>query len=327
VETIGSPWMWAGFVAFVVAMLALDLGVLNRKAHVVGPREALGWSAAWVGLALAFGAWVFFQFGAAKGEEFLAGYLVEKSLSVDNLFVFVVLFAALGIPRALQHRVLFWGILSALVLRAAMIVGGAALLDRFHWLLYVFGGFLLFTGVKLWLHRAEAEDPGAGKVLALVRRLVPSTPRLAGQAFFVREGGRWVATPLFLALASIEVADVVFAVDSIPAVFAVTSDPFVVFTSNIFAILGLRALYFLLADMVGRFAYLKTGLSAVLVFVGAKMLVAGWVKVPPAASLSVIAGILAVSVGASLWRTRSRAVAAVAVPAEEGRVAEQRRAA
>jgi tellurite resistance protein TerC len=319
--------MWAGFVAFVVAMLALDLGVLNRKAHVVGPREALGWSAAWVGLALAFGAWVFFQFGAAKGEEFLAGYLVEKSLSVDNLFVFVVLFAALGIPRALQHRVLFWGILSALVLRAAMIVGGAALLDRFHWLLYVFGGFLLFTGVKLWRHRAEAEDPGAGKVLALVRRLVPSTPRLDGQAFFVREGGRWVATPLFLALASIEVADVVFAVDSIPAVFAVTSDPFVVFTSNIFAILGLRALYFLLADMVGRFAYLKTGLSAVLVFVGAKMLVAGWVKVPPAASLSVIAGILAVSVGASLWRTRSRAVAAVAVPVEEGRVAEQRRAA
>jgi tellurite resistance protein TerC len=319
--------MWAGFVAFVVAMLALDLGVLNRKAHVVGPREALGWSAAWVGLALAFGAWVFFQFGAAKGEEFLAGYLVEKSLSVDNLFVFVVLFAALGIPRALQHRVLFWGILSALVLRAAMIVGGAALLDRFHWLLYVFGGFLLFTGVKLWRHRAEAEDPGAGKVLALVRRLVPSTPRLEGQAFFVREGGRWVATPLFLALASIEVADVVFAVDSIPAVFAVTSDPFVVFTSNIFAILGLRALYFLLADMVGRFAYLKTGLSAVLVFVGAKMLVAGWVKVPPAASLSVIAGILAVSVGASLWRTRSRAVAAVAVPAEEGSVAEQRRAA
>jgi tellurite resistance protein TerC len=319
--------MWAGFVAFVVAMLALDLGVLNRKAHVVGPREALGWSAAWVGLALAFGAWVFFQFGAAKGEEFLAGYLVEKSLSVDNLFVFVVLFAALGIPRALQHRVLFWGILSALVLRAAMIVGGAALLDRFHWLLYVFGGFLLFTGVKLWRHRAEAEDPGAGKVLALVRRLVPSTPRLEGQAFFVREGGRWVATPLFLALASIEVADVVFAVDSIPAVFAVTSDPFVVFTSNIFAILGLRALYFLLADMVGRFAYLKTGLSAVLVFVGAKMLVAGWVKVPPAASLSVIAGILAVSVGASLWRTRSRAAAAVAVPVEEGRVAEQRRAA
>jgi tellurite resistance protein TerC len=319
--------MWAGFVAFVVAMLALDLGVLNRKAHVVGPREALGWSAAWVGLALAFGAWVFFQFGAAKGEEFLAGYLVEKSLSVDNLFVFVVLFAALGIPRALQHRVLFWGILSALVLRAAMIVGGAALLDRFHWLLYVFGGFLLFTGVKLWRHRAEAEDPGAGKVLALVRRLVPSTPRLEGQAFFVREGGRWVATPLFLPLASIEVADVVFAVDSIPAVFAVTSDPFVVFTSNIFAILGLRALYFLLADMVGRFAYLKTGLSAVLVFVGAKMLVAGWVKVPPAASLSVIAGILAVSVGASLWRTRSRAVAAVAVPAEEGSVAEQRRAA
>jgi tellurite resistance protein TerC len=311
--------MWAGFVTFVVAMLALDLGVLNRKAHVVGPREALSWSAVWVGLALAFGGWVFFQFGAAKGEEYLAGYLVEKSLSVDNLFVFVVLFAALGIPRELQHRVLFWGILSALVLRAVMIVGGAALLDRFHWLLYVFGGFLLFTGVKLWLHRAEAEDPAAGRVLAWVRRLVPSTPRIEGQAFFVREGGRWVATPLFLALASIEIADVVFAVDSIPAVFAVTEDPFIVFTSNIFAILGLRALYFLLADMVGRFAYLKTGLSAVLVFVGMKMLAAGWVKVPPAISLSVIAGILAVSVGASVWKVRAEErIARAATPVKEG---------
>jgi tellurite resistance protein TerC len=312
--------MWAGFVSFVVAMLALDLGLLNRKAHVVGPREALGWSAVWVGLALAFGAWVAFQFGAAKGEEFLAGYLVEKSLSVDNLFVFVVLFAALGIPRELQHRVLFWGILSALVLRAVMIVGGAALLDRFHWLLYVFGGFLLYTGLKLWRHRAEADDPGASRVLAWVRRVVPSTTRLEGQAFFVREGGRWVGTPLFLALASIEVADVVFAVDSIPAVFAVTEDPFIVFTSNIFAILGLRALYFLLADMVGRFAYLKTGLSAVLVFVGTKMLVAGWVKVPPAVSLSAIAGILTAAIAASLWKARARV--RVPIPgraADEGR--------
>jgi len=321
VETIASPWMWAAFVAFVVAMLALDLGVLNRKAHVVGPREALGWSAVWVGMALAFAAWVFVHFGADTGEEFLAGYLVEKSLSVDNLFVFVVLFAALGIPRELQHRVLFWGILSALVLRAAMIVGGAALLDRFHWLVYVFGGFLLYTGLKLWRHRAEAEDPGASKVLELVRRIVPSTPRLHGQAFFVREGGRRVATPLFLALASIEVADVVFAVDSIPAVFAVTSDPFVVFTSNIFAILGLRALYFLLADMMGRFAYLKAGLSAVLVFVGTKMLAASWVKVPPAVSLSVIGGILAVAIGASLWRSRAGAAPPVPAPppAPEGR--------
>jgi tellurite resistance protein TerC len=319
VETIGSPWMWAGFVAFVVAMLALDLGVLNRKAHAVGPREALAWSAVWVGLALAFGAWVFFRFGAAKGEEYLAGYLVEKSLSVDNLFVFVVLFAALGIPRELQHRVLFWGILSALGLRAVMIVGGAALLDRFHWLLYVFGGFLLFTGVKLWLHRSAAEDPAASRVLGWVRRVVPSSPRIEGQAFFVRDGGRWVATPLFLALASIEIADVVFAVDSIPAVFAVTEDPFIVFTSNIFAILGLRALYFLLADMVGRFAYLKTGLSAVLVFVGMKMLAAGWVKVPPAISLSAIGGILAISVAASVWRGRVQATVALpAPPVKEG---------
>ena len=318
VESVGTPGAWIGFVTFVVAMLALDLGVLNRKAHVVGPREALAWSALWVGMALGFAALVFVHFGAARGEEFLAAYLVEKSLSVDNLFVFVVLFGALGIPRELQHRVLFWGILSALVLRAAMIVGGAALLQRFHWLIYVFGCFLLFTGVKLWRHRADAEDPGAGRVLGWVRKVVPSTPKLSGSAFFVHEGGRWLATPLFLGLASIEIADVAFAVDSIPAVFAVTNDPFIVFTSNIFAILGLRALYFLLADLVGRFAFLKAGLSAVLVFVGVKMLVAAWIKIPPAASLSVIAGILTMAVAASVWRNRAGARAAAAAPAARG---------
>jgi tellurite resistance protein TerC len=317
-ESVGTPWLWGGFIAFVVAMLALDLGVLNRKAHVVRPREALAWSAVWVGLALSFAALVFVRFGAVAGEEFLAGYLVEKSLSVDNLFVFVVLFGALGIPRELQHRVLFWGILSALVLRAVMIVGGAALLARFHWLVWVFGGFLLLTGVKLWLHRGDESDPGTSRLLRWVRRVVPSTPRLSGQAFFVREGGRWLATPLFLALASIELADVAFAIDSIPAVFAVTSDPFIVFTSNIFAILGLRSLYFLLADLVGRFVYLKAGLSAVLVFVGVKMLAAAWVKIPPAVSLSVIAGILGLAVAASLWRTRQASPAVAPLPGEPG---------
>jgi tellurite resistance protein TerC len=302
--TIGTPWLWAGFVAFVLAMLALDLGVFHRKDHVVRTREALAWSGVWIALALLFGGGVFVWFGPEPGIEYLTGYLIEKSLSVDNLFVFVVVFAALGIPAVYQHRVLFWGILSALVLRAGMILGGAALLHRFHWLIYVFGGFLVLTGLKLFRQRSEPQDPERSPAIRLVRRLVPSTSRLDGPAFFTRENGRRVATPLFLALAAVEFTDVVFAVDSIPAIFAVTDDPFIVFTSNVFAILGLRSLYFALAGMVERFIYLKTGLAAVLVFVGLKMIAAGWVKVPAAASLLVVLGILAAAVVASLWRTR-----------------------
>ncbi len=305
--TVASPWIWAGFVAFVVALLALDLGVFHREDRVAGTREALAWSGVWVALALVFGAGVFWRSGAERGWEYLAGYLIEKSLSVDNLFVFAVLFGALGIPPIYQHRVLFWGILSALVLRAAMIFGGAALLARFHWLIYLFGGFLVATGVKLWLQRGAESHPERGLALRLVRRIVPSTSRLDGHAFFTREGGRRVATPLFFALVAIEATDVVFAVDSIPAIFAVTDDPFIVFTSNVFAILGMRSLYFALAGLLDRFTYLKTGLAAVLAFVGAKMIASGWVKVAPLASLGVIAAILGAAVAASLLRQRRAA--------------------
>jgi len=304
--TVASPWSWAGFVAFVVGMLALDLGVFHRKEHVVGTREALAWSGVWVALALVFGGGVFWRLGADRGWEFLAGYLIEKSLSVDNLFVFAVLLGALGIPAVHHHRVLFWGILSALVLRAAMIFGGAALLARFHWLVYLFGAFLVATGVKLWFQRNSESHPERGLAMRLIRRAVPSTSHLDGHAFFTRENGRRVATPLFLALVAIEAADVVFAVDSIPAIFAVTDDPFIVFTSNIFALLGMRSLYFALTGLLSRFAHLKTGLAAVLAFVGLKMLASGWVKVPPLASLGVIVAILGAAVAASLLRPPAR---------------------
>ncbi|MEI6225537.1 MAG: TerC family protein [Deltaproteobacteria bacterium] len=303
--SVGTPALWIGFLAFVLGMLALDLGVFNRRDHVIGAREALRWSAMWIALSLIFGAGVYAWAGKADGQEFLTAWVVEKSLSVDNLFVFVVLFGAMGIPRELQHRVLFWGILSALVLRAAMILGGTALLARFHWLAYVFGAFLIYTGWKLWA--GEEQDPGAGgiRILERVRRIIPTTDELHGHAFFVRVGGRIRGTPLLVALVAIEIADVAFAVDSIPAVLAVSDDPFIIFTSNIFAILGLRALYFLLADLVVRFVYLRSGLSAVLVYVGVKMLVVRWVKVPPAVSLGVVLGILTLAVFAS-WLAAAR---------------------
>jgi len=300
--------MWVAFVGFVLAMLAVDLGVFHRRSHAVRAREAVAWSVVWIALALLFGGVVFAWLGPDKGVEYFAGYLVEKSLSVDNLFVFVVLFETFGIPGALQHRVLFWGVLSALVLRGAMIVAGAALIDRFHWLLYVFGAFLVFTGWKLWRARGGPEQGGPGRIVGWVRRVVPSTAELHGAAFLVREDGRTLATPLLLALVAIELADVAFAVDSIPAVFAVTTDPFIVFTSNVFAILGLRALYFVLAELVARLAYLRVGLAAVLVFVGLKMLAAPFVRIPSWLSLAGIAGILAVAVAASLRRAPSAPV-------------------
>jgi tellurite resistance protein TerC len=315
-ESIGSPALWIGFIAFVLAMLALDLGVFHRKAHVVGVKEALAWSAVWVGLALLFNLGVWHWFGPERGLEFLTGYLIEKSLSIDNVFVFVVIFAALGIPAIYQHRVLFWGIVSALMMRAVMIFAGSALLSRFHWLIYLFGGFLVLTGVKLYLQRGKEQHPEDGAFLRLVRRVLPTTTKLDGEHFFTREQGRWLATPLFLALLLVEVTDVIFAVDSIPAIFAITLDPFIVFTSNIFAILGLRSLFFLLAGMVDRFRYLKVGLSGVLVFVGAKMTLIDVYKVPPLASLLVVLAILGTAVGASLWVSRKeRKADAGAAPA------------
>ncbi len=311
-ESIGSPVMWAAFVGFVLLMLALDLGIFHRKSHVVGFKEAAIWSAVWVSLALLFGGWVFLEFGTAKGTEYLTGYVIEKSLSVDNIFVFVMIFGALGIPAIYQHRVLFWGILTALVLRAAMILGGVAAIERFHWLIYVFGGFLVLTGIKMFFTRNHAESPEESKFLKWARRVIPSTTRFDRDRFFTVENGRRLATPLFMALILVEVSDVIFAVDSIPAIFAITTDPFIVFTSNIFAILGLRSLFFMLAGLVDRFRYLKVGLSAVLVFVGVKMLIMDVYKVPAGISLAIILGILGASVWVSLATSRREAAAAAA---------------
>lgn len=304
-ESIGSPLVWAIFIGFVLCMLALDLGVFHRKAHVVGFREAAIWSAIWVSLALAFNAWLWWSHGSVRAVEFLTGYLIEKSLSIDNVFVFAIIFSALGIPAIHQHRVLFWGILSALVLRAVMIFAGVALLERFHWLIYLFGGFLVLTGLKLLRQHGSELRPEDGWAFRTLRRLVPSTSRYDGSRFFTLENGRRLATPLFMALLLVELTDVVFALDSIPAIFAITRDPFIVFTSNIFAILGLRSLYFLLAGMVDRFRHLKVGLALVLVFVGLKMALVELIEVPAFASLAVIALILTGSLLASLRRSDS----------------------
>ena len=303
-DGIGSPLLWGGFIVFVLAMLALDLGVFHRKTHQVSVKEALVWSGVWISLALVFNLGIWWLFGSTPAVQFLTGYLIEKSLSVDNIFVFVVIFSALRIPAIYQHRVLYWGILSALVLRAGMIFAGVAMLHRFHWLIYVFGAFLILTGVKLFVQRNKEENPQDGVVMKLARRLIPSTDKMESDHFFTKENGRRLATPLFMALVLVELTDVLFALDSIPAIFAVTTDPFLVFTSNIFAILGLRSLFFVLAGAVEKFAYLKVGLSAVLVYVGAKMALVDFVKIPPALSLGVIALLLGASIVASLVRAR-----------------------
>jgi tellurite resistance protein TerC len=293
-------WLWLGFNAFVLALLALDLGVFHRKAHEVSIREAASWSAAWVALALAVDAAVYRFIGPEAGLQFLTGYLIEKALSVDNIFVFVLVFSYFRVPARYQHRVLFWGVLGALVMRGLMIAAGAALITRFHWIVYVFGAFLVVTGLRMATQREAGIEPESNPVIRLVRRLVPVTSRYDGQRFFVREAGRRAATPLFVVLVFVETTDLIFAVDSIPAIFAVTTDAFLVYTSNVFAILGLRSLYFLLAGVVHRFHFLKLGLSAVLVFVGAKMLLADVYAVPVGASLGVIALLLGASVAASL---------------------------
>jgi len=298
-----SPWLWAGFTAFILALLALDLGVFHRKAHAVSVREATFWSAAWILLALLFNAGLWWLRGPDPALQFLTGYLIEKSLSVDNIFVMALIFSYFAVPAIEQHRVLFWGILGALVLRAVFILAGSALLASFHWIIYLFGAFLIFTGIKMALHKGEDIHPEKNPVLRLVRRLMPVTPGYEGHHFFVRRAGRWMATPLFLVLAVVESTDLVFAVDSIPAIFAVTNDPFLVYTSNVFAILGLRSLYFVLAGVMSQFVYLKIGLSAVLVFVGAKMTLAEIYKIPSAVSLLVIAALLTISIVASLRKS------------------------
>ncbi|MDR7417552.1 MAG: TerC family protein [Armatimonadota bacterium] len=301
-ESVGTPWLWGGFTVFVVAMLALDLGVFHRKAHVVEAREALVWSVFWIALALLFNLGVVHWFGPQRGMEFLTGYLIEKALSVDNIFVFLVILSYSAVPTAYQHRVLFWGILGAIVFRVIFILAGAALLEAFHGVIYVFGALLIFTGVKLLRAREAHVHPERNALLRLVRRVLPVTPTYHGQRFLVRLSGRLFATPLLLVLVVIEATDIVFAVDSIPAIFAVTRDPFIVYTSNIFAILGLRALFFLLAGVIGRFHYLRYGLGLVLAFVGLKMVASDAYEVPVTLSLAVIATLIGGSIVVSLLR-------------------------
>lgn len=296
-------WAWAAVLSVILAMLAVDL-VAHRREHVVSLREAALWSVLWVSLGLGFGGVVWAAYGAQAGGEYFAGYLIEKSLAVDNVFVFALIFGYFAVPRQYQHRVLFYGVLGALVFRAGFIAGGAALLEQFHWILYVFGAFLVITGWRMFRHRNEESDPGRNPMLRAVRRFVPTTDELHGQRFWVKNARKWVATPLFTVLVLVETSDIIFAVDSIPAIFAVTQEPFLVFTSNAFAILGLRAMYFLLADLMHRFVYLKVGLAAILVFVGVKMLLLDVYKIPITLSLAVIGVMLTVSVVASLRATR-----------------------
>jgi tellurite resistance protein TerC len=300
-------WMWAGFTVFVLSVLALDLGVFHRKAHAVTTKEAGIWTAVWVSMAVIFGIGIHFTMGPQPALEFAAGYLVEEALSVDNLFVFILVFTYFRVPEELRHRVLFWGIIGALVMRGAMIAAGAVLIERFHWIIYVFGAFLVYTGIKMAVKGEEDIDPEHNPVLRMVRRAVPVTHGYRGQKFFVHEAlpgttgpVRRMATPLFVVLVLVETTDLVFAVDSIPAIFGVTRDPFIVYTSNVFAILGLRSLFFLLSGVITKFHYLRFGLAAVLAFVGIKMLVSGYYHVPIALSLGMIALLLGGSIVASL---------------------------
>ena len=313
---LGTPlWMWAAFVAIVIALLVLDLGVLHRKQREIGVSESLVMSAFYITLGLAFGGWVWWFIGPVAGMNYLTGFVIEKSLAMDNVFVIAMIFAYFAIPRLYQHRVLFWGILGVIVLRAIMIGFGAAAVQQWSWMLYLFAAFLIATGIKMWVMADKPYDVGGSPLLRWVRRRFRVTGELHEQRFWVRRPdpatGRaaWFMTPLFLALLMVEFVDVVFAVDSVPAIFAITTDPFIVYTSNIFAILGLRALYFALAAMVDRFHYLKYALSLLLVFIGSKIFVAdalGLAKVPPAVSLGVTLAILAGGVGWSLWKTRAQ---------------------
>jgi tellurite resistance protein TerC len=304
-QTIGSPALWIGFIAVVLVMLALDLGVFHRTAHEVTLKEALVWSCVWVAMSLTFAVGVYVWFGPDRALEYVTGYVIEKALAIDNIFVFVVIFSTFAIPTVYQHRVLFWGIIGALGMRAGFILAGTAVLQRFHWAIYVFGGVLIFTGIKLLVQRDSDPEPEKSPFVKLVRKLLPLKADYRGPHFVVKEKGKRYATPLLLALVVVEVSDVIFALDSIPAIFAITKDPFIVFTSNIFAILGLRSMYFLLASVVKMFVYLKIGLSMVLIFVGVKMALIDFVKVPILASLGIIAAILGTSIGASILRGRS----------------------
>lgn len=312
-DVAGTPaWVWGGFMAVVIALLAFDLGVLHKDNREIGIRESLLLSGGYIGMALLFGGWVWWYMGAQSGMDYYTGFLIEKSLSMDNVFVIALIFTFFAIPRQYQHRVLFWGILGVIILRAIMIGLGATLVSEFSWVLYLFGAFLIFTGIKMWVIADKEPDIANSPLLKLVKRYIPVTDGLRGNAFWVREANpktgrvQRIATPLFLALVMVEFADLIFAVDSIPAIFAITTDPFIVYTSNIFAILGLRALYFALSAMIHRFHYLKYALALVLVFIGSKIFLVGIIgKIPAVISLSVTATLIAAGVIVSLWKTRS----------------------
>ncbi len=316
-----EAWIWLVFIGVVVTLLALDLGVLHKDEREIEVKESLLLSAGYISVAVAFGAWVWWIMGAQAGTEYFTGFMIEKSLSMDNVFVIALIFSYFAIPRQYQHRVLFWGILGVIVLRAIMIALGAALIHQFSWILYVFGAFLVVTGIKMWLVADHMPDIASNPVLKFLRKRLKVTDGLHGNAFFVQQPDpatgkmvRW-ATPLFLALCMVEIIDLVFAVDSVPAIFAITNDPFIVYTSNIFAILGLRALYFALAAMIHRFTYLKYALALVLVFIGSKIFLVGFIgKTPPAISLGVTFGLIAGGVLVSLWKTRHATAGTLANP-------------
>jgi len=298
---------WILFNLFVLAMLVLDLGVFHRRAHTVKFREALAWSAVWIALAVIFAVVVFFWHGRTSALEFVTGYVIELSLSVDNLFVFLLIFRFFHVPPVHQHKVLFWGILGALIMRAVFIVAGVGLIQRFHWIVYVFGAFLVYSGIKLFFQEEAEIHPEKNPVLRLFRRFVPVTKDYEGNKFFVRRAGLY-ATPLFVVLLVVETTDLLFAVDSIPAILAITRDAFIVYTSNVFAIMGLRSMYFALAGMMEMFRYLHYGLSLVLVFVGAKMLLSHYLEIPTPVALAAVAGVLAISVIASVANPKKNAM-------------------
>jgi tellurite resistance protein TerC len=297
---MNMPWLWAGTLLLVAGLIVLDLFVFHKNAHEIKFREAIRLSLFWIGVALAFNAFIYFYLGPRSGLEFLAGYVIEESLSVDNLFVFIMIFSYFKVPALYQHKILYWGIVGALAMRAIFIFMGVALIQRFSWMTFVFGAFLIYTGIKMVFGDGGDADPGKNPIVSWIKKFVPMTTSLGGGRFFVRERDRWMATPLFLVLIVVETTDVIFAVDSIPAVLGVSKDPFIIFSSNMFAILGLRALYFALAGVMGLFHYLKYGLAGVLCFVGAKMLLEHVVHVPIWISLGIVGVILGASVVASI---------------------------
>lgn len=292
--------MWLGFGAVILVMFVIDLGLFSRKSHEIKFREALAWTAVWVSLAMAFNVWIYFEMGPTKALEFFTGYLIEQSLSVDNLFVFIMIFSFFHITKVHQPKILKWGILGALAMRAVFIITGIELIERFHWIIYVFGGILVVTGFKMAFGGDDHIEPEKNYLVRLVRKLVPITKRIRDDRFFIKKGGVRAATPLFLALVMVESSDLIFAVDSIPAVLAVSRDPFIVYSSNVFAIMGLRSLYYLLSNVMDMFVYLKLGVSVILVYVGAKMLLVDIYHIPIIFSLGTIVGVLAISIITSI---------------------------